>query len=516
MTTVPVALTSPRDAREVVPEPGIRHGDAIADRRSRSRCPAAAPRTPNAIARRWSPCVTTRPRSGRSRAARSRMPSGSSSASAPSARRFATTAAMRSLSFTRSSAAPVIARLALGARGEAGEQRQLVDHRRDVVARRPSIAAKRRRRARRRSATGSPPSMRARPRRRSRAHLSQRVEEPGARLVHADVREPRARRCRRARRARRRTRPTTDRPARRGRAASSDRDGEQRAPSSLVRPTRRRPRAREHALGVIARALPARRTVDVDAGTRARRAGSRSSPARSPSRSSHSIVAQRAAVHRHRQAAVLRQLERARPSPRAAARRGASAGGSGSRRRRTSRRTAAPATTPAMQPRRRAAVAAVEVVASACAARAARRPRSTKSRDSVGNVRRRARAARPRWSARRPIAGCRVTRDSPSPSAPRISARCEIDLSPGTRSVAGLTVSSQPRLERGREIGLLVAVLHDHRRLEREPLLRAPAALDLRGRPARRRRLQESRAARRRVAAIHASRARGRTPACRA
>ena len=34
------------------------------DRRSRSRCPRAAPRTPKAIARRWSPCVTTRPDSG--------------------------------------------------------------------------------------------------------------------------------------------------------------------------------------------------------------------------------------------------------------------------------------------------------------------------------------------------------------------------------------------------------------------------------------------------------------------
>ena len=51
--------------RQVASRIGVRHGDAIADRRSRSRCPRSAPRMPNAIASRWSPCVTTRPRSGR-------------------------------------------------------------------------------------------------------------------------------------------------------------------------------------------------------------------------------------------------------------------------------------------------------------------------------------------------------------------------------------------------------------------------------------------------------------------
>src|SRR5512140_3595053 len=74
------------------------------------------------------------------------------------------------------------------------------------------------------------------------------------------------------------------------------------------------------------------------------------------------------------------------------------------------------------------------------------------------------------------------TRDAPAPSAPSMSARCEMDLSPGTRRrpstrmrrPAGASGSSEPRLERGGGVGLVVAILHDDGRLQRDPLLAPP------------------------------------------
>ena len=71
-----------------------------------------------------------------------------------------------------------------------------------------------------------------------------------------------------------------------------------------------------------------------------------------------------------------------------------------------------------------------------------------------------------------------------------MSERCEIDLSPGTRELAGdaepCPPSSQPALERRRRGRSFVAVLHDHRRLQRDSLLRAPPAARPDARRARR------------------------------
>ena len=106
---------------------------------------------------------------------------------APMARRLATTAAMRSLSFTRSSAAPVITRFAFGARRETREQRELVDHGgnvglddcRSAKATRPHDDV----------GDHSPPS-RSRIRRSRRSRPSARAtEKPDARLVDADILE---------------------------------------------------------------------------------------------------------------------------------------------------------------------------------------------------------------------------------------------------------------------------------------------------------------------------------------
>src|SRR5438270_4353362 len=79
--------------------------------------------------------------------------------------------------------------------------------------------------------------------------------------------------------------------------------------------------------------------------------------------------------------------------------------------------------------------------------------------------------------------------ESPSAIAPSMSARCEMDLSPGTRIVL-LTVnvidqlsrpprrSPQPALERRRQVGLLVAVFHDNRCLKRQVFRITPARFD--------------------------------------
>ena len=102
-----------------------------------------------------------------------------------------------------------------------------------------------------------------------------------------------------------------------------------------------------------------------------------------------------------------------------------------------------------------------------------------------------------------------VTRDSPSASAPKISERCEIDLSPGTRSSPATCRQTCHRSQASSavaRVGLLVAVLHDHRRLEREPLLGAPAAFDRARAGHDDRAARESPAARPRVRAIDASR----------
>src|SRR5215207_2070080 len=68
------------------------------------------------------------------------------------------------------------------------------------------------------------------------------------------------------------------------------------------------------------------------------------------------------------------------------------------------------------------------------------------------------------------------TRPAPVASAPRISARWEMDLSPGTRTVPATVTLPQPLLEGRRHVRLLVAIFDDDRRLERQALLLRPGA----------------------------------------
>ena len=123
----------------------LREGDGRARRRPRSRVSPSAARaaTARAMAMRWSPCErTAAPRSGRP--PWMTKPSGRSSTSAPIRARPSTSAAMRSLSLTRSSAAPVTRERALGVRGGHGQDGHLVDEGRQHRRRaRPSRAAAR-------------------------------------------------------------------------------------------------------------------------------------------------------------------------------------------------------------------------------------------------------------------------------------------------------------------------------------------------------------------------------------
>src|ERR1043166_2225970 len=106
-------------------------------------------------------------------------------------------------------------------------------------------------------------------------------------------------------------------------------------------------------------------------------------------------------------------------------------------------------------------------------------PRTEKSAESVG-------IAAPRWRRTDAVdwtsADWRMPRirELPSLIAANISARCEIDLSPGTRMLPCTRIigSPQPTFERGGDVGLLVAVFRDHRRLKRETLARGPVGLD--------------------------------------
>ena len=309
------------------------------------------------------------------------MPSGSSSASAPIARRFATTAAMRSLSFTRSS---------LGAGDHASRPRRASRGTRAAAARRSSPAP---RAASDRTPRSSPrrdddvgdrfAALDARdpPRRRSRPSRASCVEEPDARLVDADALEHGARPRRRAPRAPAKNAADEDRPAptmssgveldvaveRDTRCSSTD-DRARRAPTSI-----RSVWSRERA--------------------------ARSPRARTPATSAASRIALLTcaladfAVPLDRRAASPPRIVIGRP-PCAGSSTRAPIASSGRATRRIGRRLrlASPMNVAAIgrrgddaghQARRRAAVAAVEVGASACAARARPTP-------AIDEVRRRA------------------------------------------------------------------------------------------------------------------------------
>ena len=96
---------------------------------------------------------------------------------------------MRSLSFTRSSAAPRTTVVARGERPEQPHQRQLVDHGRHLVRRDLGRRAGRRRARTTRSPQGSPATSRAGSSRDSDAHPPHDREQPGARRVEVDARE---------------------------------------------------------------------------------------------------------------------------------------------------------------------------------------------------------------------------------------------------------------------------------------------------------------------------------------
>ena len=150
-------------------------------------------------------------------------------------------------------------------------------------------------------------------------------------------------------------------------------------------------------------------------------------------------------MNRHRQAVALRELEPRAHRLERRARRGASDGGSGSRRRSKRARNGC-----AGDDAGHRAASSFRCCRSRGAPSAARSPRSPTPRDDAS--RRRARESSAPSARRTPAvewtsAESRMprTRDSPSASAARISARCEIDLSPGTRDRPGNS-SSQPSL----------------------------------------------------------------------
>ena len=114
------------------------------------------------MAMRWSPRASIVPPASGVPSPRTTKPSAVSSMSAPSAWRASTTASMRSDSLWRSSSAPLTTVSPLGERTEEGNERELVDGQRDLVAgsRRCPPAARRPHRARpwaprRRSVPGS-------------------------------------------------------------------------------------------------------------------------------------------------------------------------------------------------------------------------------------------------------------------------------------------------------------------------------------------------------------------------
>ena len=87
----------------------------------------------------------------------------------------------------------MISRLALGARRDAREQRQLVDHRRNFALRGRCAHCRAQRGRTISVADSSPPRWSCSLELRSRAHSSQRSKKAGARLVDAHVRRARAR-----------------------------------------------------------------------------------------------------------------------------------------------------------------------------------------------------------------------------------------------------------------------------------------------------------------------------------
>ena len=227
-----------------------------------------------------------------------------------------------------------------------------------------------------------------------------------------------------------------------GTAVSSGSDRELDVERHRRRPSTRIAHAarREHALRVVARSRPAR--------SRARERPHTAPASRIAllicalaTALFHSIVVR---GHRRESSSAGRRAPAARssrPSLRAAPRRVASGGDSDSRRRRSVARTAA-GDDAGHEARRRAAVAAVEV------RRRLRSPRSpTPAHDEVRRQLRNRDAERAQHAGGglhvRRLQDARDRATSPSASAPRISARCEIDLSPGTRSVASKP-SSQP------------------------------------------------------------------------
>ena len=254
---------TPRSARHAVTRARSRQNPGY-DTATQSRSsisislPDSAPRTPNAIASRWSPCVATAPaqraRRCRARAARP---------AAPRRRRRPRGGSRRRRRCDRSPSrgarsAPRDHGLALRARRETGEERQLVDHRRDL----PRADLRRRAASPRRTTvivpTGSPHSSR------STSH------DTSAPISRSTRKNPSARRVERRRRvscsvaigAAERGERGEERGRRRiGRHVDVER---RRAPapacSAACSPLDRTstPSAREHALGVIARAHAAR------------------------------------------------------------------------------------------------------------------------------------------------------------------------------------------------------------------------------------------------------------------
>ena len=337
--------------------------------------------------------------------------------------------AMRSLSFTGSSAASRIVGDAVGERGRDREHRQLVDDRISSPRDRRCRAAAPRSTVM--SPTGSPSASLGhvdldawRP---SRAARRGTRSGPGSGHV---LEHDRSRG--RSWRPRRRTRPTTGRRAPRARTHPA-RPAETRT-RAVVDPVDRRAERRQHPLGVVAARA---RLDDLGRARRpaARRAPARSSPARSPPRARGARRAARRRARKRRERAVGAPVERARPSRAGARRPGASAAGRATRRRSRTDRNGRPGER--ARPSMRIVVPELPQSMTASGSRRPSTPR--RRRPSTPRPPTRDLDAEPlerSAGAGDVVAVGEVRRSAlrPSAIAANSSARCEIPLQPGRRS----------------------------------------------------------------------------------
>ena len=371
---------------------------------------------------RWSPRASTRPPRRRVGTPVTVQPSGCEWMRAPSGRRPSVTASMRSVSFTRSSARAGHPGLAAGVGAEERDERQLVDEIRHLVGSdlgRDELARLHLHRRDRLAAGAAPVEDRD-----ASAHPLEHVEQPRAAWVDAEIvdREVAARdeRSRNQQRRRGREVPRNDDLLEPQRTRGLDRHRRRGAAHAHARRL-------EHALRVVAGRDPLddrRPSLRVEAGEedrglhlRARHLGLDLDPA------------QRAGAVGRRAARGRRSSRPPRPCGGADRRRAPSAAGSATRRPMSVNSPSCPARTPVSS---RISVPALRQ--STVPARRPRRPapRTTSSSSATSSTSTPSDRTASTVACVSPERPKPCTCVSPSVSAPIRTARCEIDLSPGT------------------------------------------------------------------------------------